>query len=57
MRGQDKPVTIGSKVRQRARKLSGVKRAALELWGRRLQEIILGETVPTKVVELAERRK
>ena len=33
------------------------KRAALERWGRRLEEIISGETAPAKVVELAERRK
>ncbi len=33
------------------------KRAALERWGRKLQEIVSGEPEPSRVVELAERRK
>ncbi len=33
------------------------KRAALDRWGRKLQEIITGELAPSQVVELAERRK
>ena len=32
------------------------KRAALERWGRKLQEIVSGEPAPGKVVELAEHR-
>ena len=33
------------------------KRAALERWGLKLQEIITGEPAPSQVVELAEHRK
>ena len=33
------------------------KRAALERWGRELEEIIAGRDEPSKVVELAERRQ
>ena len=32
------------------------KRAALERWGRKLEEIVSGKGTPSKVVELAERR-
>ena len=32
------------------------KRAALERWGRKLEEIIAGKNKPSKVVELAEHR-
>ena len=33
------------------------KRAALERWGRKLEEIVSGKLTPNKVVELAERRQ